>query len=80
MEMAMAGNQKYLSEFHQNLSEQNYALIITDQQRINYKGRDYSFGEENDIWVAQVTVPILKHYQREVLFRELGIEVMVPKE
>jgi hypothetical protein len=80
MEMAMAGNQRYLSEFQHNLSEQNYALIITDQQRINYKGRDYPFGEENDVWVAQVTVPLLKYYQREVLLREIGIEILVPKE
>jgi len=55
-------------------------LIITDQQRINYKGREYAFGEENDVWVAQVTVPLLKYYQREVLFKDFGIEVLVPKE
>jgi hypothetical protein len=80
MEMAMAGNEKYLNDFHQNLSEQNYALIITDQQRINYKGREYAFGEENDVWVAQVTAPLLKHYQRDTLFKDIGIEVLVPKE
>jgi hypothetical protein len=80
MEMAMAGNQDYLSGFHQNLQEQNYALIITDQQRINYKGREYAFGEENDVWVSNVTVPLLKYYQREMLFKGFGIEVLVPKE
>ena len=80
MEMAMSGNENYLNEFHKNLSEQNYALIITDQQRINYKGREYAFGEENDVWVAQVTVPLLKYYQREILFKDFGIEMLVPKE
>ena len=80
MEMAMSGNENYLNEFHENLSVQKYTLIITDQQRINYKGREYAFGEENDVWVAQVTVPLLKYYQREVLFKDFGIEVLVPKE
>jgi hypothetical protein len=80
MEMAMSGNENYLNEFHENLSEQNYALIITDQQRINYKGREYAFGEENDVWVAQVTVPLLKYYQRKILFKDIGIEVLVPTE
>jgi hypothetical protein len=80
MEMAMAGNVDYLDEFHESLKNKEYALIITDQQRINYKGRDFPFGEENDIWVTEVTVPILKYYQREVLFKELGIEILAPRE
>ncbi len=80
MEMAMSGNENYLNDFHENLSKQNYTLIITDQQRINYKGREFAFGEENDVWVAQVTVPLLKNYQREILFKDIGIEVLIPKE
>jgi hypothetical protein len=80
MEMAMAGNVDYLDEFHESLKNKEYALIITDQQRINYKGRDFPFGEENDICVTEVTVPILKYYQREVLFKELGIEILAPRE
>ena len=80
MEMAMSGNDNYLSDFHTSLSEQDYALIVTDQQRINYKGREYAFGEENDVWVAEVTVPLLKYYQREELFNDIGIEVLIPKD
>ena len=80
MEMAMAGNDAYLNEFHESLRNREYALIITDQQRINYKGRELPFGEENDIWVTEVTVPLLKYYQREVLFKELGIEILAPRE
>ena len=80
MEMAMSGNDNYLSDFHASLSEQDYALIVTDQQRINYKGREYAFGEENDVWVAEVTVPLLKYYQREELFNDIGIEVLIPKD
>jgi len=80
MEMAMSGNANYLSDFHTSLSEQDYALIVTDQQRINYKGREYAFGEENDVWVAEVTVPLLKYYQREELFNDIGIEVLIPKD
>jgi len=80
MEMAMAGNDAYLDEFHESLRNREYALIITDQQRINYKGRESPFGEENDVWVTEVTVPLLKYYQREVLFKELGIEILSPRD
>ena len=79
MEMAMANNAEYLDAFYEDLREHRFALIVTDPQRINYKGREFSFGEENDAWVARVTEPLLAFYQKETSFKGLGIEVYVPK-
>lgn len=79
MEMAMADNTAYLNAFYQDLREHRFALIVSDPQRVNYKGRDFSFGEENDAWVARVTEPLRSYYQREKAFKDLGIEVYAPK-
>jgi hypothetical protein len=79
MEMAMAGNTGYLNEFYADLKEKRFALIISDPLRDSFKGSEYSFGEENDVWVLRVAQPLLETYQRAEMFRGLGIEVLEPK-
>jgi len=78
MEMAMAGNQEYLNDYYSNIDQQRYALIITDPMKDVLKGKEYSFGEENDVWVKRVTRPTLDRYQRRELFKQFGIEVLEP--
>ena len=79
MEMAMAGNAVYLNEFYADLQGKRFALIISDPLRDTFKGSEYSFGEENDVWVARVAQPLLESYQRAEVFRGLGLEVLEPK-
>ncbi len=79
MEMVMANNTEYLQAFYEDLSQHRFALIVTDPQRINYKGREFSFGEENDAWVSRVTEPLRAYYHRAKSFKNLGIEVYEPK-
>jgi hypothetical protein len=79
MEMAMAGNTVYLNEFYADLQDKRFALIVSDQLRDTLKGSEYSFGEENDVWVARVAQPLLESYQQAEVFRGLGIEVLEPK-
>lgn len=78
MEMAMAGNQAYLNDFYNDIDQQRYALIITDPMKDVLKGEEFSFGEENDVWVKRVARPTLEHYQRRELFKGFGIEVLEP--
>jgi hypothetical protein len=78
MEMAMAGNQSYLNDYLADIDQQRYALIITDPMRDVLKGKEFSFGEENDVWVKRVIRPTLDQYQRRELFRGFGIEVLEP--
>jgi hypothetical protein len=79
MEMAMAGNSDYLNDFYADLRAKRFALIVSDPLRDTFKGSEYSFGEENDVWVTRVAHPLLENYQRGEVFRGLGIEVLEPK-
>lgn len=78
MEMAMAGNRAYLDDYYRDISQQRYALIISDPMRDVLKGEEFSFGEENDVWVKLVARPTLEHYRRRELFKGFGIEVLEP--
>ena len=79
MEMAMAGNADYLNEYYADIQRRRFALIISDPMRGSIKGREYPFGEENDVWVERVIEPTLEVYQSQVLFKNMGIEVLAPK-
>ena len=62
MEMAMSGNQTYLDDFHSDLREGRFGLIIVATLEGEYQGRSHAFGEENDAWVREVSEPILCYY------------------
>jgi hypothetical protein len=79
MEMAMAGDTTYLNNFYDDISEQRYAMIVSDREHQIFKGSDEMFGEENDVWVSRVTQPLLTYYQEAESFKPFGIEVLVPK-
>lgn len=78
MEMAMAGNQSYLNEYYRDIDQQRFALIITDPMKDVLKGKQSSFGEENDVWVKRVVRPTFSQYERRKLFKEFAIEVLEP--
>jgi hypothetical protein len=80
MEMAMSGNAAYLDRFDSDLRDHRFSLIITDPVNENLKGRGYSFGEENDVWVRRVASPLLAYYKPEESFKGLGIEVLAPRQ
>ncbi len=63
MEMAMSGTQPYLQDFHTALQEQRFDLIVSDPLNVQFQGRTRAFGEENDAWVQQVSVPTLCYYE-----------------
>ena len=79
MEMAMGNNENYLEAFYENLRDHRYALIVSEPLKIVYKGKTFSFGEENDVWVSRVAEPILCYYQPEVTFKDFQTELLVPK-
>ncbi len=59
MEMAMSGNPIYLGEFHDQLRDHGFGLIVSHPLRVRYQGRSHPFGEENDAWVEAVSAPVL---------------------
>ncbi len=79
MEMAMANNQDYLERFHAELAVYRYSYIVTDTINIAEKGEDYSFGEENDIWVDRVSQPLLCYYEPILTLNDASVQLLVPR-
>ncbi len=79
MEMAMSGNSSYLDAFHASLSQQRYAMIVSEPLVIQWQGRQHSFGEENDAWVRQVSEPVLCYYQPSVTLDSVGLVLYTPR-
>jgi hypothetical protein len=79
MEMAMAENTQYFSQFDNDLRNHRFALIIAEPQYLHYQGSNYSFGDENDAWVKWVTTPMLQYYTPIWSLNEFGLEAYAPK-
>jgi len=78
MEMVMGSNEQYLSEFRQRIQDQEYALIISEPLKIRYQGRSRPFGDENDVYVAQVSTHVLCYYKPMKNFGQFPIQLLVP--
>ena len=79
MEMAMAGNRPYLDAFHASLQEHEFGLIVVDRLSTAFQGRSHGFGEENDAWVREVSLPILCWYGPLLRLEEPRLDFLVPK-
>jgi hypothetical protein len=63
MEMAMSHNQAYLSQFQNDLRNQRFAMIVADPQYDHLYGNERGFAAENNVWVLDVSRPLLCYYQ-----------------
>ena len=79
MEMAMGGNEVYLNEFSQRIANQEFALIISEPLKINYKGKSKQFGEENDVYVHWVSEPVLCYYEPVKRISKFPIQLLMPR-
>ncbi len=79
MEMAMGDNEAYLKRFYTDLNQHRFAAIVSDPIHVVYKGAGQIFGEENDIWLTRIALPILQDYREEVESPDGTFEVLVPK-
>lgn len=80
MEMAMANNQSYLSQFRKDMDNQRFALIVVDPLNYNFLTRRKSFSEENNAWVRRAMKPILCNYRLAESFPADDIALYVPQE
>jgi hypothetical protein len=62
MEMAMSRNRPYLDQFHVDLENHRFDMIIVDSLSTQIQDRDHNFAEENNAWVEEISFPILCHY------------------
>jgi hypothetical protein len=63
MEMVMSQNRTYLDRFHADLQAQRFGLIVAGKQQTTLQGSGHSYGEENDYWVQEVSIPLLCYYE-----------------
>jgi hypothetical protein len=64
MEMVMSHNRAYLDRFQNDLRQQRFAMIVAEPQIDHFYQRDRSFSEENNLWVVEVTQPLLCYYTK----------------
>jgi hypothetical protein len=79
MEMAMAGNRTYLDAFHTSLQQHEFGLIVVDRLSTAFQGRGHGFGEENDAWVREVSLPVLCWYEPSLRLDVPRLDFLVPK-
>ncbi|MDK1028787.1 MAG: hypothetical protein QGD96_05580 [Anaerolineae bacterium] len=79
MEMAMANNLDYLQVFRSDMESQRFTAIVVDPLSYRLLGKNYAFGEENNVWVRRVIKPILCNYQEDAIYPEDQIAVYTPQ-
>jgi hypothetical protein len=79
MEMVMSHNRGYLDHFQNDLRTHRFAAIVLEAQYPHYDGRTRAFGEENDLWVQEVSLPLLCYYKPLGEFDGLSTVVYVPR-
>ena len=79
MEMAMSRNSTYLQRFYQDLHNHRFEMIVLSKPFINLKGRGLPFGEENDIWVEYITIPLLCEYDYFTEIPQTNIQILIPR-
>jgi hypothetical protein len=79
MEMVMAGRETYLNEFYRRIANQEFALIISEPLTLKYKGRGVRFGDENDVYVRNVSEPVLCYYEPIKTISKFPIQLLKPR-
>ncbi len=80
MDQAMGNNGQYFDHFYQDLKNKRFKLIVSDVLRTKYQPKEESFSEENNSYVKWVSRPVLDYYKPIVTIKDLGIQLLVPKE
>jgi hypothetical protein len=79
MDHAMADDQGYLQQFYSDLEAHKYSLIVSCPLPVVWRGSTYPFGEENDVWVQRITIPILEWYEPVEALDAVGVWLLRPR-
>lgn len=79
MEMAMSRNAGYLARFRERLAAREFAVIVSEPLRVQFKGAAEPFGEENDAWTVAVSQPVLCFYEPVETVREVQVQILLPR-
>jgi hypothetical protein len=79
MNQAMSGDQVLFKKFYDDLRNHRFSLIINEPSFIDYQSEDFSFGTENDVWVEWVAKPLACYYRSLRTYKNLGVELLIPR-
>ena len=78
IEMLMANNVSYLTEFYDDLRANRFALIVADTQWYKFQEASANWGAENNLWVRAVTIPLLCEYQ-QTRVPGVNVSLLIPR-
>ena len=79
MNEALSANAEYFQSFYEDLAARRFSLIVSERLFTPIKDSSFEFGEENNAWVTWVANPILCFYEEKITVKEIGIQLLVPK-
>ena len=79
MEMAMSKNQEYLQKFRADLASGKISAVLVDTLNTEHQDATHSFGEENNAWVDEVSLPLLEYYEPAFAADNGNINLLVAK-
>jgi hypothetical protein len=79
MEMAMSGNEAYLSKFYEDLSRHRFDLIVSEPIALITRPASDVFGEENNVWVERVAEPLMAEYAVVLKLLESEMYLLAPR-
>jgi hypothetical protein len=79
MDQAMASDDAYFANFYKDLAAHRFKLIITEPLFTDDQGKNYTFGNENDVWVKYVSIPVLCYYKKAETYKGIT-QLLVPRE
>ncbi|MBK8781519.1 MAG: hypothetical protein IPO22_06875 [Anaerolineales bacterium] len=80
MNEALSGNAEYFQTFYNDLAAHRFSLIVSEKLFTPIKDSSFEFGEENNAWVTWVTKPLLCYYQEASTQKEVGVQLLIPRE
>ena len=81
MEMAMSSDKAYLEQFHQDLENHRFRIIVTEPMYPKILlTSSHLFTEEHNVWTEEVSLPLLAEYQIVLNFPQDNLIVLMPKE
>jgi hypothetical protein len=78
MNQAMGNNAAYFEQFRIDIENHRFSMIVSDPLSIVFQGAKVPFGEENDVWVEEVTIPILEEYEPIERLDKVLVWLLVP--
>jgi hypothetical protein len=77
MEMALSGNEAYLTQLYKDLESHRFAAIVAHPQNLGVETGD--FIEESDVWNRLVAQPMLCQYKPALTFSYSHVQILVPR-